>query len=538
MASATRVNAVDRYLTRHIDAGRAGQRALVAGDATWTYGALHEQVQRAAWVLREMGVARGERVMILLPDSPIAVAFLLGAIAVGAAPAAIPTQMREAEHAFICSDCEPRVAIVDAAHARRMVKVRAASGWPREILLAGGAATAGEEDPLDGDQTPVQNDFPRGLVTVNDALARAELAETVPVNRDDMALLQYTSGSTGRPKGVVHLHRGLLALPDGFGARLALRDTDLCYSTAKLSFGYGMGNSVFFPLAAGAAVLLRGAPSDPLGVLATIDAARPTVVFSGPTLYGAIAAIRGAERAFDLSGVRLYVSAGDVLSAALFRRWRERFGREILDGLGSTECLHIFIAGRVGSLRAGRVGEAVAPYRVRLVDDDGRTVQPGVAGHLEVSGPSNGARYWNRAQETETTMAGGWIRTGDLLEWDPDAGFRYLGRSDDVFKVRELKVSPVEVEELLNLHPAVAESAVVGRADANGLTEVCAFVRPAPGCEPGPELARELRTELRERLAPHKLPRAFEFVEALPRTSTGKLARHALRAKRSATQGR
>jgi benzoate-CoA ligase family protein len=512
------VNALERYLERHILAGRSSRRALLTIDGAYTYGELHEQVQRASRVLCEAGVSRGDRVVIVLPDSPVAVAFLLGAMGIGAVPILIPSSLSEEDHAFVCADCEPVAAIVGEIHADSMSRIRRAAGRPKAIFVAPGVDGLRED-----------------LMSADAALAGAEPQELVMVSPDDIALVQYTSGSTGRPKGVVHLHRGLLALPDGFGRRLALSDTDLCYSTAKLSFGYGLGNSVFFPLDAGAASFLRAAPSDPLGTLETIQTVAPTVVFAGPTLYRAIAAISGVEEAFDLSSVRLYVSAGDVLSPSLFREWEARFGH----GLGSTECLHIFMAGQVGALRPGSLGETISPYRARLIREDGGVPPPGEPGHLEISGPANGVRYWNRPKETETTMVGGWIRTGDMLAQETDRTFRYIGRRDDVFKVREMKVSPMEIEEQLNSHPAVIESAVVGRADVHGLTVVCAYIHASPDHQPGPDLARELRACLRaSSLSPHKLPRIFEFVDALPRTSTGKLARQRLRHGPVPVQGR
>jgi benzoate-CoA ligase family protein len=517
----TKVNALEHYLERQVLAGRSSQVVFLTPDGALTYGELWEQVQRATGLLHEAGVGRGDRVMIVLPDSILAVVFLLGAIGIGAVPAPVPSYLREEEHEFICADCEPLAAVVQDDQAERMARIRAQVGWPQTIFVAATSV--------------LQSD----LVPVAAALAGADRHDPVLVSPEDAALLQYTSGSTGRPKGVVHLHRGLLRLPEGFGRHLALTEADLCYSAAKLSFGYGLGNSVLLPLDAGAAAFLRAPPSDPLGALDAIQLTRPTVFFAGPTLYGAIAAIPGVERAYDLSSIRLYVSAGDVLSASVFRRWQERFGQCVMDGLGSTECLHIFMAGRAGALRAGSLGEVIPPYEARLCNDDGSPTPLGETGHLEVRGPANSARYWNRPEDTERTMVGGWIRTRDLLARDGDGGFRYIGRADDVFKVRELKVSPIEIEELLNAHPAVRECAVVGRTDAHGLTVACAIVRVTEGYRPGNALARELRASLRGSLLPHKLPQLFEFVEALPRTSTGKLARYNLRRERPlAGQGR
>jgi benzoate-CoA ligase family protein len=499
------VNASEYYLDRHVAEGNAGAPAIRTAEETLTYGQLLDRVKHAAGMLRHVGVAPGDRVLIMHPDSPFAVAFLLAAIRIGAVPAPVPTHLTADELAFIRGDCMPAAAITDSRCIERMLHAPGQLAAPPAIILS----DAGRHEVLGDSST--------------------DDGEVVHVNADDAALLQYTSGSTGAPKGVVHLHRGLLALPSGFGKRLALTAKDVCYSAAKLSFGYGLGNSVLFPLAAGASVFLRSAPSDPIGAFEAIERAHATVVFAGPTLYGAMAAVSDVERTFDLSSVRLYVSAGDRLSPRLFEAWQRRFSHRILDGLGSTECLHIFISAAIGEAEPGKVGGVIAPYDARLLDDDGVVLAPGATGQLEVRGPATFARYWNRPRQTEETIHDGWVRTGDILHQDLDGIFSYVGRRDDVFKVREMKVVPAEIEEVLAAHPAVAECAVVGRPDGRGLASVCAFVRLADGSEPTPELERTLRRRVRSSLSPHKVPKTFEFVAQLPRTSSGKLTRHVLR---------
>lgn len=504
-------NAAVFYVDRHVTEGRAERPALRTLDTTWTYGELLDQVERAGFMLCAAGVRPLDRVALVLHDTLEAAAVVLATMRIGAIPMPLHTRLSDEEYAFICQDSQPRAAVVGVEHLERMLQMRALTGWPETIISLDGVAPGGDVFPA------------------QPALASGGRSDPAPTGPDDLALMQYTSGSTGRPKAVVHLHRGLLALPQGFGRRLDLRTGDLCFSAAKLFFGYGFGNSLLFPLAAGVPALLRAEPSDPLGVLQTIDAARPTVVFAGPALYTAMLAAHHAGVDCDTSSVRLYVSAGEALQAELFERWEEAFGRPILDGLGSTECLHVFVAGEPGELHPGRIGTVVPPYEVRLLDEDGAPVPPGEPGQVHVRGPAAGARYWNRPAATRETMVGGWIRTGDLLRQDEDGAFSYVGRGDDVFKVHGMKIAPLEIEACLNAHAAVAESAVVPVADRAGLTVACAFVRLVDGWSPTPQLARALRAHARAALSAHKVPRQVRFVESLPRNGTGKLNRHRLR---------
>jgi benzoate-CoA ligase family protein len=512
-------NAAVFYVDRHVAEGRATQPALLAPDETWTYGELLEQVERTGFMLCAAGVRPLDRVAIVLDDTPQAAAIALAAIRIGAIPAPLHTRLADDDYAFICKDARPRAVVAAPAHAERLLAIRAATGWPGVVVVVG-------DERVEGD-----------VFHAAPALADGGRCDPAPTGPDDVALLQYTSGSTGKPKGVVHLHRGLLALPAGFGRRLDLRDGDLCFSAAKLYFGYGFGNSLLFPLAAGVPALLRAEPSEALGVLEAIERARPTVFFGGPALYAAMLGVHATGRRFDTGSVRLYVSAGEALHGALHARWLQAFGQPIMDALGSTECLHVFLSGEPDELRPGCVGTPVAPYEVRLLDDAGAPVAPGEPGHVHVAGPANAARYWNRPQATRETMAGGWVRTGDLMTQAGDGTFAYVGRSDDVFKVQGMKIAPLEIEACLNTHPAVAESVVVPAPDRRGLTVSCAFVRLAIGWTPTGQLARTLRAHARARLSPHKVPRVVRFVEDFPRNATGKLGRRQLRERAARADG-
>jgi len=310
---------------------------------------------------------------------------------------------------------------------------------------------------------------------------------------------------------------------------LDIQPSDRCFSVAKLFFAYGLGNAMYFPLAAGATTILWPGQATTLAVYDIIQRYRPTLFFSVPTHYAMLLAHESPGREFDLSSIRCAVSAGEALPPALFERFRNRFGIEILDGIGSTEVLHIFISNRRGGVRPGSSGRVVSGYEARVVDEDGRPVPTGEIGDLLVRGDSTCAFYWNRHEQTKDTIAGHWIRTGDKYWQDEDGFFWFAGRSDDMLKVGGIWVSPTEVEHALLEHPAVEACAVTGREDGNGLIKPMAYVVASAGVAPGTELAAKLQQFARTRLAEYKRPRWIEFVDALPTTATGKIQRFKLR---------
>ena len=369
------------------------------------------------------------------------------------------------------------------------------------------------------------------IAPVSDALAPAETSSS------DSAFMLYTSGSGGTPKAAVHRHADMLVTTCNYAQGvLGLRSEDITFSTSKLFFAYGLGNGMYFPLAFGASTLLNPKRPTAARVIEMVSQYRPTIFFSVPTFYAAI--LRDAETAshrLDFSSVRQCVSAGETLPAEIFDRWKRATGLQILDGIGSTEMLHMFISSRPGQCKPGSCGFPVPGYDAKIVDDADAKPPVGEIGNLWVRGASALAEYWRIPELTARTKRGGWVITGDKFLCDADGYYRYCGRADDMLKVAGMWVSPVEVENALLGHPRVAEAAVVGATDARGLTYAVAHVTLRAGCEESSELAEEIRSHVKARLVSHKVPREIRFCGELPKTVTGKIQRFKLRA--SSTHG-
>lgn len=506
-----RMNAAYLFVDRNVEQGRGGMPAIYYQDAVHTYADVLADVNRAGNALRELGVQQEQRVLMILPDCPEFVSTFFGAIKIGAVPVPVNTLLKPADYRYLLQDSRAVVCVASAAAARDIQAMRAELPHLRHLITA-------------PDQVP-------GLPQLGSLMAQAS-AELTPADthRDDFALWLYSSGTTGFPKGTVHLQHDMAFCAEHYArAVLGIGPGDRSFSVAKLFFAYGLGNALYFPFYVGASTVLMPERPEPLRVHQAVSRYRPTLFFSVPTSYNALLQVPPEQRG-DFSSVRLCVSAGEALPPEVFRRWREAFGLEILDGIGSTEAMHIFISNRPGKVRPGSSGTLVPGYEARILDDDLQPVRPGDTGTLWIKGDSVAALYWNKHERSKSTFNGDWLNTGDRYRQDEEGYFWYAGRSDDMIKAGGIWVSPVEVEAALMEHPAVLECCVVGRADSDGLMKPMAFVVLGAGSAPSAALAAELQNFVKGRIAPYKYPRWVEFVPEIPKTATGKLQRFKLRA--------
>jgi len=500
-------NAAQYFVDRLVAEGRADKPAFIEADGkqrTLTYGALHDHAARFAGALYRHGVRREERIAMIVRDQIEFPVIFWGAMKAGAIPVPLNTLLSADVYGTILADSRASILVVSEELWDVVEPATRDNRFLRAILVIGDAP----------DMTESYRDFIDG----------AEAVETVDAHADELAFWLYSSGSTGQPKGVRHVHGALKATCDTFGAKvLGIREDDTVFSVAKMFFAYGLGNAMSFPMSVGATTILFGGRPTPDAVFDIMARHKPTILCAVPTLFAAM--VQAAPET-PSHALRLCTSAGEALPRDVGEGWQSLTGVEIVDGVGSTEMLHIFLSNRPGDCVYGTSGQAVPGYELRLVDEQDEDVPDGGVGELLVRGPSAAEGYWNRRAKSQATFEGSWTRTGDKYELH-DGRYTYCGRTDDMFKVSGIWVSPFEVESALIDHPAILEAAVVAKPDDQNLDKPAAFVVLKTGADaPGHQ---GLKDFVKDKIGMWKYPRWITFVDDLPKTATGKIQRFKLR---------
>ncbi|MFT7652711.1 MAG: benzoate-CoA ligase [Candidatus Azotimanducaceae bacterium] len=504
----------DRYnfaadiFARNID--RTERIAYIDDETKLSYGELIDQARRFGAGLLALGLRREERVLLLMYDSVTWPVAFLGSLYAGVVPVAVNSLLTADDYAYMLEHSAARAAVVSSTLLDVLNRAKGSASHQLEHIITSGGATDTDSE-----------------IAMQDLIANhAPLANAADTLADDVAFWLYSSGSTGRPKGTVHVHSSPYWTAELYGRGvLDMRQDDICFSAAKLFFAYGLGNSLSFPLSVGATVVLMSGRPTPEAIFEKWATHRPTLFFSAPTSYAGLLASPELPQAEDVT-LRLCSSAGEALPEDLGSRFSAHFGVDVIDGIGSTEMLHIFLSNAPGRVRYGSTGWPVPGYEIELRGEDDQPVPAGTTGELFIKGPTAAIMYWGDRKKSRQTFQGIWTKSGDQYVENDDGSYTYIGRSDDMFKVSGQYVSPFEVEATLIQHDAVLESAVVGLADHDGLIKSKAFVVLTPGSE---VTADELKQFVKERLAPFKYPRSVEFLAELPKTATGKIMRFKLR---------
>jgi len=513
MLTSDEFNGATYFVDQHAQEKRGDRIAIEYADEKITYDHLRAKVNQVGNALRhKFDVRMEERVLLLLLDVPEFSYSFFGAIKIGAVPVPVNTLLKPNDYEYLLNDCRARIAIVSQPLVPAIKQIPAKKlPFLQHIIVCGerGPEAVAFSDIVSGESPEL---------------------DPAPTRKDDVAFWLYSSGSTGAPKGCVHLQHDMVVATELYARGvLKINEDDRCFSAAKLFFAYGLGNAMYFPLAVGATSILMPGSSSPQNVYDTIERYKPTLFFSTPSNYAALLHVKRKGREFDLSSIRQAVSAGEPLPAALFHRLKTRFGVEILDGIGSTEALHIFISNRPGSVRPGSSGQIVPGCDCKLLDEEGEHIPRGEMGTLWVKYDAACSHYWNQHEKTKNMIRGHWICTGDKYREDEDGYYWYSGRSDDMLKVSGMWVSPAELEAVLVEHESVAEAAVVARKDEDDLAKPVAWVVLREGVMGSPEVARALQDFVMSRLPSYKRLRWIEFVPELPKTATGKIQRFKLR---------
>ncbi len=502
-------NAADYFVDRNIREGRKDKIAVLCEDRKMTYGTLAAEVNRFGNALISSGVRMEERVAMLMLDMELYPVVFFGAIKSGAVPICLNTLMRPKDYLYFLNDSRAVTLIVDESLYFNIEKIKHDLQFLKQIVVVNSSEKKGNAIPFE--------DFVRD---------QSDSLDSAPTCADDSCFWLYSSGSTGKPKGTVHLQHDMLFSVETYGKQvLKVKENDICFSAAKLFFAYGLGNGCYFPFSVGATSVLMPERPTPESVYRTIAKHKPTIFFGVPTLYGSML----AQEQGKMDGVKLCVSAGEALPADIFHRWKKRFNVDILDGIGSTELVHIYISNRQDNIRPGSTGQIVPGYEAKIVDSNFNEVDQGEIGTLLIKGDSTAAYYWNKHEKTKKAMLGEWFNTDDKFFVDEDGFFHYVGRTNDMLKVGGIWVSPIEVEACLIGHPAVFESGVVPSKDKENLVKPCAYIVLNKGFSPSESLEKELKEYVKKELAHYKYPRWIYFVDELPKTATGKVKRFELK---------
>lgn len=506
-----RYNEAERFVDYHVQQGRGDKIAIYHKDDEITYKQVMENVNRTGNALKSLGIEMENRVMVVALDCPELVYTFFGAMKIGAVPCNVNTMLMPKDYLYMLNDSRAKALVVSKELLPGILEVKNDLLYLKHIIVIDG----GPEGTIDF------NSWISGFPTE---------CETAPTGPDDTAFWLYSSGSTGFPKGTVHLHHNMSYSAECYAVRvLKMTENDRTFSVARLFFAYGLGNGLFFPFYVGASTILHPGRPQPDHLISIINRYKPTVYFGVPTSYNAILQVENLKEKCDFSSIRIAASAGEALPGNVWKHWKEDLGVEILDGIGSTEILHIYISNRIGESRPDCTGTLVPGYEAKVVDPDGNELPNGESGILMMKGESIATAYWNKHEKTKNTYQGQWFNTGDQYMRDDEGYFTYAGRGDDMIKAGGIWVSPIEVENTLMLHPAVLECGVAGIADDDGLIKPKAFVVFKEGITVTDELMNEVKLFVKKTIAPFKFPRWIEQIDELPKTATGKIQRFKLR---------
>jgi 4-hydroxybenzoate-CoA ligase len=503
-------NAVTWLLDRNIDEGRGSKLAFTDTVSDLTYAELQANSCRLANLLKRLGVRREERVAMIMLDTVDFPVVFLGAIRAGIVPVPLNTLLTSEQYAYVLADCRARVLFISEA---LLPVVRDMLGRMPDLehVIVVGRESHGHKNLAD------------------EMAGESDAFKTAATHPEEPAFWLYSSGSTGMPKGVRHLHASLAATAETYARQvLGIREDDVGLSAAKLFFAYGLGNALTFPMSVGATTVLNSERPTPATMFALMRKYDPSIFFGVPTLFAAMLNDESLKSEPRFGRLRVCTSAGEALPESVGNAWQSRFGVDILDGVGSTELLHIFLSNAPGDIKYGTSGRPVPGYKVRLVNEAGADVPDGEVGELLVDAPSAGEGYWNQRSKSRQTFEGHWTRTGDKYIRDGEGRYTFCGRADDMFKVSGIWVSPFEVESALITHPAVLEAAVVPEADPEGLLKPKAFVVLKAGAKTE-NLHEGLKDHVKQKIGPWKYPRWIDVVDSLPKTATGKIQRFKLR---------